>query len=130
MFKTSFIASGILSAIMASPVLAQDAGQVEYVDKCASCHGASGVGDGEMVGFLMVRPTDLTTLSEENDGEFPMLRVIQMIDGRTIVPAHGREMPIWGNTFKFEAEGGIYASEIEARGRVLSIADYLQSIQK
>ena len=40
-------------------------------------------------------------------------------------------MPVWGSQFKAEMleDAGIYGSEIYARGKVLSLAYYLQSIQ-
>jgi hypothetical protein len=46
---------------------------------------------------------------------------------------HGDEMPIWGTILKTQAaeESGIYGgAEALARGRLLSIAYYLESIQK
>lgn len=85
-----------------------------------------------MADLMSVEIPDLTQLSLQNDGVFPMLKVIQVIDGRTGVRGHGSEMPVWGRQFTVEVIGdtGIYGSEIYARGKVLSLAYYLESIQK
>jgi hypothetical protein len=80
-----------------------------------------------------IRPSpNLTLLASQNDGVFPLLDVIHVIDGRTGVRAHGGPMPVFGRTFKSEpTEGpGEYGQAINARGRVLSVALYLESIQQ
>ncbi len=100
------------------------------MENCATCHGPHGLGDGPMAEFMTLRVPDLTALSASSDGAFPMLRVIQAIDGRTGVRGHGTEMPIWGAEYKADAAATDYGAEIEARGRILSLAYYLQSLQK
>ncbi|TCO69428.1 hypothetical protein EV655_11559 [Rhodovulum euryhalinum] len=99
---------------------------------CASCHGESGLGQGPIAEFLTIPVPGLNRLSAENDGAFPMLQVIQIIDGRTGVRSHGEPMPIWGDLFKTPLVGGMgdYGAEVIVRGRVLSIAYYLESIQE
>ncbi|QID16651.1 cytochrome c [Nitrogeniibacter mangrovi] len=114
-----------------------DIGQTEYMNKCAVCHGASGKGDGGAVDLLKVAPADLTVLSKNNGGVFPVDRVYQVIDGRQVVRGHGsRDMPIWGNMYKKEsAEAGAYFFEMPytmdmyARVRILALIDYLSRIQ-
>lgn len=104
----------------------------EYLNSCAVCHGVSGRGDGDLVRFLSVKPTDLTTLSKNNDGEFPFMQVFQVIDGRSLVSGHGtREMPIWGRRYQEEVgeKYGPYGGEIAIRARVLELVYYIQSIQ-
>ncbi|WP_108258317.1 c-type cytochrome [Mangrovicoccus ximenensis] len=129
---------GILTAI---PVLAlaaaaawgDEMGKQDYMQGCAGCHGESGLGQGPVADLLNVPVPDLTHLSAANGGEFPMLKVIHIIDGRTGMRAHGGPMPIWGAVFKAEAEGasGLYGGdEAVTRGRILSIAYYLESIQQ
>jgi hypothetical protein len=71
-------------------------GLEEYVQACASCHGIAGQGNGPLAEFMTVTVPDLTRISQANDGVFPMLQVIQIIDGRTGVRGHGSEMPVWG----------------------------------
>jgi hypothetical protein len=48
------------------------------------------------------------------------------------VRAHGDSaMPIWGERFKESAaDEGPYGSELEARGRVLALVTYLETIQE
>jgi hypothetical protein len=60
-----------------------------------------------------------------------MLRVIHTIDGRTGIRAHGGPMPVYGSMFSSQAasEGMGYGSVVETRGRILSIALYLEGIQ-
>lgn len=119
-------------ALAGSSAVADSAGEAEYLSACASCHGIAGSGPGPMKDFLSIGVPRLTGLSAANDGVFPMLEVIQIIDGRTGVRGHGGEgMPIWGAIYRTDmAEAGDYAAEIETRGRILSLAMYLQSIQE
>jgi hypothetical protein len=59
-----------------------------------------------------------------------MASVIEKIDGRQAMPAHGtREMPIWGERFEAEA-GDPAARHAEARGKVLLIAEHVRSLQR
>jgi mono/diheme cytochrome c family protein len=94
-----------------------DAGKAAYMSSCAACHGADAKGDGILSSVLKVPPADLTTLARRNNGEFPITAVSEIIDGRTLIAAHGsREMPIWG----FDAM---------VRSRIALIVDYLNRIQ-
>lgn len=123
------LAGGLLMAGIAS---AQGAGEAEYMQACASCHGAGGTGDGPLAELMTVPVPDLTMISAGNDGVFPMLSVIQVIDGRTGVRGHGYPMPVWGDRFETEASdmAGPYGAELMVRGRVLALATYLESIQQ
>ncbi|MGS4947808.1 c-type cytochrome [Meridianimarinicoccus sp. RP-17] len=117
--------------LAASAAAADETGRQEYMNYCASCHGESGMGDGEIARYLNVDTPSLTTLSAQNDGVFPLLEVIHVIDGRSGLGPHGTMMPVWGARFK-EAEvdeGGPYGAEVIVRGRILSLATYLESIQ-
>ena len=117
-----------------SPAMAQDAdlGKDLYNASCAGCHGATGAGGGELASLLTIQTPDLTSLAARHDGKFPMLDVIHIIDGRTGVRAHGGPMPTFGSLFTSSSttHGGDYGSVIEVRGRILSLAMYLESIQK
>ena len=125
----SLLTAAILTATTA---VADETGEALYMDACASCHGAAGMGMGTMAEFMSVKVPSLRGLTASNDGVFPMLDVIHIIDGRTGVRGHGTEMPVWGRQFKAEMldEAGIYGSEVYARGKVLSLAYYLESIQQ
>ena len=112
-----------------------DLGQLEYEGSCASCHGATGKGDGRMRGYLTKPPSDLTTLSKRSGGAFPTQLVWEMIDGRTssdIGPHGSREMPVWGSTFRAQAlqyPGMAGQPEWYVRGRIVALLDYLARIQ-
>jgi mono/diheme cytochrome c family protein len=119
------------SAFNATTSFADETGEALYTDACATCHGESAMGRGPLAEFMSVRVPSLRELSADNDGVFPMLKVIQIIDGRTGVRGHGSEMPVWGRQFKGEVtdEALQYNSEVIARGKILSLAYYLESIQ-
>ncbi|MCA0043544.1 c-type cytochrome [Celeribacter litoreus] len=110
-------------------------GEKLYTQYCATCHGVDGTGEGPLAELLTMTPADLTQLSADNvaaPGEFPLLRVIHVIDGRTGVRAHGGTMPTYGEVFMTETTGDLeeVGAVIETRGRILSLAMYLESIQK
>ena len=107
-------------------------GRGKYQRYCASCHGPSGKGNGEMTALLVFKPADLTQLRKNNKGEFPFWRVYRAIDGRELVRGHGsREMPLWGFVFHVE-EGANGSSEKEdlVRGRIWQLVYYVESIQE
>ena len=92
---------------------------------CVACHGFSGKGEGPVAPALKTRPTDLTLLSKNHDGQFPRSLVIQFITGDTAVGAHGtREMPVWGAIFR--RQGGTPTE----RAKIQALTDYIESIQK
>ncbi|MDJ0992212.1 MAG: c-type cytochrome [Dinoroseobacter sp.] len=111
---------------------AQDAdlGADAFRTYCAACHGMDGLGDGSMTEIMSVPVPDLTQLSANNDGVFPMLEVIHIIDGRTGLRGHGTPMPLYGALFDDELDSpGPYGAPIYTRGKILSIAYYLEAIQ-
>ena len=134
------IAAALLCVVMPSSLgLAQEmtVGQREYVNSCASCHGVSGKGDGAIAGFLTQTVPDLTTLSRDNGGVFPVSRLYEVIDGRAEVAIHGmRDMPVWGYEYNAQALGGWlgeYATggDVAAfvNGRILALIEYISTLQ-
>lgn len=113
----------------------RDFGRREYERSCASCHGASGKGDGVLAGLLIKNPPDLTTLTRSNQGVFPFQRLYQVIDGESL-PAHGtREMPVWGREYRLE-DGQYftdspmpYDPQALVRSRILSLLEYVNRLQ-
>jgi mono/diheme cytochrome c family protein len=112
-----------------------DLGKWEYDASCASCHGRDGKGAGPFAQMLQVRMPDLTMLSKNNGGVFPIARVYNVIDGREEVKAHGtREMPIWGTRLTLRvapdyADYNADAAEVFVRARILAVIDYLYRLQ-
>ncbi len=126
------VGAAMLATICAAAVVAaDDAGRLTFMQHCATCHGAAGLGDGPMAGSLVQAPSDLTQLAARNDGAFPMLKVLRVIDGRSEVAAHGGPMPVWGAVFSAQsADAGPRSADHAARGKILSVAYFLESIQK
>ena len=110
-----------------------DVGKRDYDSKCAVCHGVAGKGDGPYAGLLNVKVADLTTLSQRNNGMFPVLWVQEIIDGRQSFSAHGpSEMPIWGLDFLAKArESNMdpYEAEAYVRARILALTEYIYRLQ-
>lgn len=104
-------------------------GRTYFMRYCASCHGAEADGRGFVARALSYPPPDLRHLGEGNDTSLLADRLVEVIDGRKIVVAHGeREMPVWGERFDdIKAEGA--AREKVVRERINAIVAYLLSIQ-
>ncbi len=100
---------------------------------CASCHGATGKGDGAMAAGLAKRPANLTTISARNGGKFPMARVLSTIDGYTRARAGHPVMPEFGVILQdgpvvmYDTGDGIPTPTPE---RLIALGEYLRSIQK
>jgi len=131
-----FLSAGLLLAPGRERASAQEweiiaGGEIEFQNHCAVCHGVDAKGDGLMSRFLTVPPADLTQLANKNGGTFPFWRIYGIIDGREDVRAHGtREMPIWGDRFREQSDGGNTGGRAQAAGRLISLVFYLQYIQE
>lgn len=130
--KISVCVAAILASLSGVQSVAADTtGQGEYMIACAGCHGESGKGDGPLAGLLNIHTPDLTGLAARNNGEFPFEYTLFMIDRRNVIPVHGNEMPVWGDRFLASATSQRgETGEMVARGRILSLVYYLQSIQE
>lgn len=133
MILNKFLAATAM-VLSVSAAYAQEAtGEQEYLAACAGCHGESGMGDGPLASLLNIETPSLTTLAVNNDGKFPFLETLMIVDGRTGVRGHGGDMmPIWGDRFSTTARdlAGVYGSETIVRGRLLSLVYYLETIQE
>ena len=89
------------------------AGQQYFVRYCSACHGMTGRGDGPAAPALRTPPADLTRLAQRRGGHFPVAEIAAMIDGRTVVPAHGSRR-----------------GEEVVSGTLLVLIEYLQAIQQ
>ena len=105
-------------------------GRDTFLRYCASCHGAEGRGDGPLAASLTKPPSDLTQLAKKSGGRFDERALLEVIDGRRQLAAHGtRDMPVWGATFEEEGKGTPYpAYQSLVRSRFL--VDYLATIQE
>lgn len=133
--------TGLFAAALAvggrQVALAQDkdiieAGKQEFQRSCATCHGVDAKGNGPSAAALNVKPADLTQLSKQHGGVFLFWRVYEKINGKDEAPIRGhgtRDMPVWGERFRFES-GASDGQQMSVRGRILSLVHYLESIQE
>lgn len=122
---------GVLACLRTADVTAEveDPGKQTYTQYCSACHGRDAKGNGPVANWLTAKPTDLTQLAKNAGGEFPMMKVIQAIDGTTTVRGHGdSDMPVWGDRFRAEV-GHSLNRHAQVRGRIMLIADHLRSVQ-
>ena len=92
---------------------------------CASCHGRDAKGHGPAAPALKATVPDLTMITRNNGGDFPVDRIRRIITGDHVVASHGsREMPIWGPVFH-QVEADIDRGNV----RLDNLIKYLESIQ-
>jgi hypothetical protein len=69
---------------------------------------------------------DLTLLTNNSGGKFPLMKVEQVIQGDVVVISHGsREMPIYGDMFR-----DIKRDETFVKQRIGLLTGYIESLQK
>lgn len=114
-------------------------GEDEYKSHCAVCHGPDGKGNSAFSGLITIALPDLTRLSANNGGVFPLNRVYAIVDGREELKAHGtRYMPIWGSRYSAELTEAIdpflpnreKAIEKIVNTRIVELVFYIASLQK
>lgn len=104
-------------------------GKATYQRYCRNCHGEEAHGDGPVAEFLRVPPSDLTRLSQKNDGRFPFDAVERAIDGRAEMRTHGmQEMPIWGDALRAVDTGP--EEEARVRQKIREVVYFLKSLQQ
>lgn len=108
--------SGCQATTWGSPIYD---GAALYQGHCASCHGATGAGDGPVAKRLVSAPPDL-----RRDG-LSKLELMEIIDGRGLRTAHGTlEMPVWGWAFRSYEQ-----SEAEVQARLEVLANHVISLR-
>ena len=112
--------------------------QEEFSRACASCHGKGGRGNGPIAKSLRRPPTDLTKLSKNNNGVFPVTRLYAVIDGRVAVTVHGpRQMPVWGTIYTQGVQARMSRDYMSqelldslVRVRILVLIEYISTLQE
>lgn len=121
----------VSSGMMTEDARAQElyTGAELYRAYCASCHGASGHGDGPVASSMKVEVPDLTRIAARQ-GQFPAEQIRRIIDGRATLPPHGtRDMPVWGREFR-SAAIGVPPQKQPADKLIDLLVDYVRSIQQ
>ena len=116
--------------------LAQDPaiGQEEYRMHCAACHGLDGRGDGPIGQILKTPAPNLAMITERNGGKFPVEKIYAIIEGSSVIAAHGtRDMPLWGERYR-QAPKPVTPDQASmsdgfAQQRILSLVYYLGTMQ-
>ena len=82
----------IAAVVMSVSLLAQKSsaqfGKEDYRNYCAACHGLNGKGKGTWKG---TKVPDLTQLSRDNGGKFPLEEIHKVIDERSQAQWHQRQ---------------------------------------
>jgi len=109
-----------------APYTSPASGREMYTAYCASCHGTHAKGDGPAAAALKIPPTDLTTLAQKNNGNFPSNHVAAVLSGQEEVTAHGsKDMPVWGPVFFRVSHGHV----TEVQQRISNLTQYIESLQ-
>ena len=116
---------------MGSPLEAQPDGQLLYMEKCASCHGVTGRGDGPAAIGLGTAPEDLTRIAARRGGIWPMLEVMSIIDGYSRRTLPREDMPIFddfleGEMIDFDTGNGLTTP---TPTKLIEMVNYLETIQ-
>ena len=100
-------------------------GEEMYRTYCAACHGKQGRGDGPAASAFKTPPTDLTALAAKNNGKFPEMEIIQVLQwGPTTTNAHGsKDMPVWGQLFSSLGD------QPQTKQRIYNLTKYVESLQ-
>ena len=114
------------AVVSAGPQSEPYSGGGDYQVYCSACHGAGGKGDGSIAKSLKKIPSDLTQLSKQNTGVFPIDKVFKTIEGHGPGSAHDSDMPAWGDVFAKSSES--QGSE-KAAMRIRTLVKYLETLQ-
>jgi len=123
----ALIATGVPSSVICAEIELQQAhaaaGKIWYEKYCASCHGQGG-GPGSAIYRGSDRPVDLRTYMKRNNGIFPAVEWIAVVEHVDLSSPHAA---VW-ERIRTDQEGGAGQGAV-ARGIVASIADYIISVQ-
>ncbi len=95
-----------------------------YVEQCADCHGASGMGDGVVAQGLDRKPSNLTTIASRNGGVFDRDAVMSQIDG--MHRSADSAMPEFGAS---DLGDIIMVGRTPVPAELYALANYLEGIQ-
>ena len=123
-------ALGVATLAHGQEVTVAEVGKGFFQQYCSGCHGLDGKGNGAFAAYLKAPPPDLTTIAKRRGGTFPETEVLEIVDGRRPLAAHGtRDMPIWGQRFGATVPSSP-AEQASVRGQEVLFVAYLRSIQQ
>jgi mono/diheme cytochrome c family protein len=98
-----------------------------WKDYCASCHGATGAGDGPAAEILKSSPKDLSLMARQNNGKFPAEHFASILRFGSGGHAHGTsDMPFWGPLFRsLDSQ-----QESHVKLRIHNLSEYVESLQQ
>ena len=101
-----------------------EAGRIWYDKYCTPCHGNGGA-PGSAVYPKTKEPVDLRTYVQRHGGKFPAGEWIAIVAGSPRSPVHSE---VW-EKIRRKHQTSIPSGNAEARGIVVSIAEYVISLQ-
>jgi mono/diheme cytochrome c family protein len=110
-----------------APYSEPGSGAQMWKDYCASCHGATGAGDGPAADILKTPPKDLSLLARQNNGKFPAEHFVSILRFGSGGHAHGTsDMPFWGPLFRsLDSQ-----QETHVKLRIHNLSEYVESLQQ
>lgn len=107
-------------------------GRALFMENCAVCHGASGVGDGEFARAMSKPPKNLTLIALRHGDEFPRAKVMSIIDGYAKSDLDGPGMPEFGDLLNgdlvpFDSGDGRLTPTPR---KLVALLEYIESLQK
>ena len=116
-------------AVATGASAADHAGKAPFDQYCAACHGPAGDGAGPVATEMKIAPTDLRMLGKKYGTPLPKPKLLEFIDGREMVRAHGAaNMPVWGEQLVNNVPSTTN-SEFFKRGTMIVILDYIETLQ-
>jgi len=106
-----------------------DNGKQMFANYCAPCHGVDGRGQGPVASALQTKPTDLTLMSRNHNGQFPENHLVSVLRFGVETPAHGsKQMPVWGPVLRqLDHSSGSQKTDTL---RIFNLVAYLKTLQQ
>jgi len=123
----SLLASGLPTTVDLKVAKTSPAdGKGMYTSYCTPCHGVNGKGNGPLSSSLKRTPSDLTTLSKNNGGNYPEVRVIGILAHGSAVSGHdGAGMPHWAITLGNMDQN----NKLDTPLRISNLSRYVETLQ-
>jgi mono/diheme cytochrome c family protein len=131
MVRFASAAVGLLVLAGCMPQQDEVSGRALFMDNCAVCHGDAGRGDGPAAAGLTPAPTDLSLLSRQNGGVYPLVSVMSQIDGYTRA-GPDQTMPDFGELLDGPLVGVDTGDGVitPTPAPLFALAEYLRTLQQ